>query len=56
MERDELVEISYDGDASMQLAVGDRIVIRKSGASTKFLKLSNRSFLEILRKKMQEHG
>lgn len=54
LERDEQVEVSFDGETAMQLAVGDRIVIRRSDVSTKFLKLSNRSFLEILRKKMQE--
>ena len=54
LERDERVEVSFDGESAAQLAVGDRVVIRRSTASTKFLKLSNRSFLEILRKKMQE--
>lgn len=53
LEQDERVEISFDGEAAMQLAVGDKIVIRRSHVSTKFLKLSNQSFLEILRKKMQ---
>ncbi len=53
MEQDEQVEVSFDGESAMQLAVGDQVVIRRSAVSTRFVKLSNRSFLEILRKKMQ---
>lgn len=53
MEQDEEVEVSFDGETAMQLAVGDQVVIRRSAVSTQFVKLSNRSFLEILRKKMQ---
>lgn len=54
-EMDEEVEVSFDGDLSFRLAVGDRIVIRRAGESMRILKLSKLSFLENLRKKMQEY-
>ena len=55
MEADEEVEVSFDGDETFRLAVGDKIVICRARTSTHILKLSKRSFLEILRKKMQEY-
>lgn len=55
MESDEEAEVSFDGDSSFRLAVGDKIVIRRAKTNTKILKLSKLSFLEILRKKMQEY-
>ena len=55
MESDEKVEVSFDGDETFRLSVGDRIIIRRAGKSTRILKLSKLSFLEILRKKMQEY-
>lgn len=55
LESDEAVEVSFDGDAVFKLAVGDRIVIKRAKTNTKILKLSKLSFLEILRKKMQEY-
>ena len=51
-EEAEAVEVSFDGDQVIQLAVGDKIVIRRARARTRILKLNKRSFLEILRKKM----
>lgn len=54
-EKDEQVEVSFDGDNSMKLAVGDRIVVRRAEASTSILRLSRMSFLEILRRKMQNY-
>lgn len=51
-EKDEQVEVSFDGDNSMKLAVGDRIVVHRAEASTGILRLNRMSFLEILRKKM----
>ena len=54
-EKDEQVEVSFDGDNSMQLEVGDRIVVHRAKAVTKILKISKISFLEILRKKMQNY-
>lgn len=53
--KDDQVEVSFDGDNSMQLEAGDRIVVKKSESYTKILKLSKISFLEILRKKMQTY-
>lgn len=54
-EKDEQVEVSFDGDNSMKLAVGDRIVVHRAEASTSILRLNKMSFLEILRKKMQNY-
>ena len=45
--------ISFDGDRNIEVHTGDRIVIRKADDTTKLLKLSKVSFLEILRKKMK---
>lgn len=55
MEADERVEVSFDGDHSVELTVGDRVVAGRAGANAHILKLSRLSFLEILRKKMQEY-
>ncbi len=54
-EKDEQVEVSFDGDNNVQLEVGDRIVIHRAEAYTNILKISKVSFLEILRKKMQTY-
>lgn len=54
-EKDEQVEVSFDGDRSMKLMVGDRIVVHRAEVSTSILRLSKMSFLEILRKKMQNY-
>lgn len=45
--------ISFDGDRDIIVHTGDRIVIRRAQETTKLLKLSKVSFLEILRKKMK---
>ena len=45
-------EVIFDGDTSKELHSGDRIRIRRSGSSTKLIKLQQTSFVEILRKKM----
>lgn len=55
-EAEEEVEVSFDGDQSSRLAAGDKIVICRARTSTRILKLSSLSFLEILRKKMQEYS
>lgn len=44
--------VSFDGDAYITVQSGDRIVVEKSDKSTKIIKLSGVSFLEILRQKM----
>lgn len=49
----DIVEVSNDGDHGCWLCAGERIQIRRAKESTKILKLSKASFLEILRKKMQ---
>ena len=45
-------EATFDGDTSVKLNSGDRIVISRSGQRTKMIKTKNTSFLEILREKM----
>ena len=55
MEEDEEAEVSFDGDLSFRLQVGDKITIKRAKTRAHILKLSKRSFLEILRRKMQEH-
>lgn len=44
--------VSFDGDTSIRLVTGDRIEIEKAKQDTRIIKISNRSFLETLRKKM----
>ncbi len=44
--------VSFDGDAYITVQSGDRIVVEQSDKSTKIIKLSGVSFLEILRQKM----
>lgn len=55
-ENDEQACVSVDGDWVGTLGVGDRYVVEKSKRSTKFCKLNNTSFLELLRKKMQTYA
>lgn len=54
-EQDEEAEVSFDGDQFMCMKVGDRFQIRKSESSAQILKQNQLSFLQILRKKMQEY-
>ena len=44
---------SFDGASLIDLVTGDKIVITKSKKDTRIVKISNISFLEVLRKKMQ---
>ena len=44
---------SFDGDTNISMTVGDRIVIKRSVRDTKIVKISNISFLEVLRTKMK---
>lgn len=53
-QKDELASVSFDGDAALHLAAGERVKIRRASSMVRICKLSNRSFLEILRKKMQK--
>ena len=43
-------------DTAAELAVGDRFVISRAANHTKICKLHQRSFLEILRKKMGNYS
>lgn len=54
-QKDETVEVSFDGDNAVKLKVGDRFTIRKAKDTAYICKLSNKSFLEILSKKMQAY-
>lgn len=54
-QKDEQVEVSFDGDYSVGLKAGDRIMVHRAETSTNILRLSKMSFLEILRKKMQNY-
>lgn len=55
-QKDETMEVSFDGDNAVKLEVGDRFIIRKAEKTTQILKLRNESFLEILRRKMETYG
>ena len=54
-QRDEQVEVSFDGDSGVELKVGDKNVVHKAEESVGIIRLSKISFLEILRKKMQNY-
>lgn len=47
--------VYFDGDRCIELLSGDKIIIRRSDISTKIIKLSSESFLEILGKKMSSN-
>ena len=47
--------VTFDGRNGTPLTAGDSILIRKSDRTTKILKLSNDSFLEVLKRKMSDH-
>ena len=51
-EADERVNVSFDGDRIIELGVGERIEIQQAEDDIHILKLSGKSFLEILRKKL----
>lgn len=53
-EQDEEAEVSFDGDRFVHMRVGDRILVQRADACAKILKLNQLSFLQILRKKLQE--
>lgn len=54
-ECDEEAEVSFDGDRFVKMKVGDKILVKKADEYAKILKLNRVSFLQILRKKMQEN-
>lgn len=51
--KNESASISFDGDRTMKVYTGDKIVIQKAEDTIQFIKLSKISFLENLRKKMK---
>lgn len=54
-EQDEEAEVSFDGDRFTHMKIGDRFLVKKADVCTKVMKLNQLSFLQILRKKMQEY-
>ena len=50
----EMIKASYDGDYAEELHVGDKIKIEKSKINTKLVKLKRMSFVDNIRKKMQD--
>lgn len=48
------VEVNFDGNYKEILYSNDRVVIKKSDATTKIVKLSEESFLEVLHNKMRD--
>ena len=51
--RTESASVAFDGVDMIPMETGDRIVIRKAKCTTKLIKLSKKSFMEILREKMK---
>ena len=47
--------VTFDGGESVKVYSGDRIVIESANDSAQIMRLSKRSFLKILSKKMQEY-
>lgn len=54
-EQDESACVSFDGDEVAHIKVGERFVISRSQNHTQICKLNDRSFLELLGKKMQTY-
>ena len=52
-QKDETACVSFDGDTPEHLHVGDRVRIAQAQSTIWICKISNQSFLEILRKKMR---
>ena len=46
---------AFDGDTLVPMETGDKIVIEKAQASTRIIKMSDLSFVEVLRRKMSNH-
>lgn len=54
-EKDEQAAVIFDGDQLMQIGVGDRIIVSRATHITRVCKLSKMSFLENLRRKMENY-
>ena len=52
-QKDEKACVSFDGDTTIHMKVGDRLKVARGNSVIQICKLNNQSFLEILRKKMQ---
>ena len=52
-QKDEKACVSFDGDTTIHMKVGDRLKVARGNSGIQICKLNNQSFLEILRKKMQ---
>ena len=50
------IDLSFDGGQTVTLQPDDAVQIRKAEESVRILKLSQRSFLEILQRKLQIYG
>lgn len=51
---EQLIEVYFDGIDRLKLEVGDKVVVTKSGMTTKLIRISSASFLETLYEKMKE--
>jgi len=51
-QREEHAGISFDGDTTIHMKAGDRVRIERASNIIRICRISNQSFLEILRKKM----
>ena len=52
-QKDEKAMVSFDGDPVVELSVGDKFIISKAKNHIQICKINKRSFLELLRKKME---
>ena len=48
------VEVNFDGNYKENLYSGDKVLIKKAMATTKIIKISEESFLEVLHSKMRD--
>lgn len=55
IERDEQAAVSVDGDCLYTMKVGDRIKVSAAPSVVRVCRLNTRSFLELLRKKMEQY-
>lgn len=54
-QQDEQAVVSFDGDSVAVLEVGDRFVVSQASSVTRVCKLNKESFLEIMRRKMENY-
>lgn len=51
----EAATVNFDGEGDHKVETGDSIVVRRSRKGTNIIKISNLSFLEVLRKKLSDN-